>query len=132
MKVTVKNWHAVASWTWTTEDDVCGICHMPLDGCAPGAAGPGDDSPVVWGRVRLMTASAAATHLMPAFLALRLQSCGPLDTAGRVLPMHYARERAMAPEHWSEAVRVRCNPLLTPASSSLSSCRGRSARTIST
>ncbi|KOO34105.1 anaphase promoting complex subunit 11 [Chrysochromulina tobinii] len=50
MKVTIKNWHAVASWTWTTEDDVCGICHMPLDGCAPGAAGPGDDSPVVWGR----------------------------------------------------------------------------------
>jgi hypothetical protein len=80
MKVTIKNWHAVASWTWTTEDDVCGICRawlsslpvlsesfvprsltcislctladMPLDGCAPGAAGPGDDSPVVWGRVR--------------------------------------------------------------------------------
>ena len=51
MKVTIKNWHAVASWTWTTEDDVCGICHMPLDGCAPGATGPGDDSPVVWGRV---------------------------------------------------------------------------------
>lgn len=52
MKVTVKNWHAVASWTWTTEDDGCGICHMPLDGCAPNCAGPGDDSPVVWGRVR--------------------------------------------------------------------------------
>ena len=52
MKVEIKNWHSVASWTWTTEDDVCGICHMPLDGCAPGAAGPGDDSPVVWGRVR--------------------------------------------------------------------------------
>ena len=31
---------------------MCGICHMPLDGCAPGAAGPGDDSPVVWGKVR--------------------------------------------------------------------------------
>lgn len=79
MKVEIKNWHgvalfadaptlpslcrhdpssrlpgvaAVASWTWTSEDDVCGICHMPLDGCAPGAIGPGDDSPVVWGRVR--------------------------------------------------------------------------------
>ena len=51
MKVHIKNWHAVASWTWTTEDDVCGICHMALDGCAPGAVGPGDDSPVVWGRV---------------------------------------------------------------------------------
>lgn len=43
---------AVANWTWTSEDDVCGICHMPLDGCAPGAIGPGDDSPVVWGKVR--------------------------------------------------------------------------------
>ena len=53
MQVTIKHWHAVANWTWTTEDDVCGICHMPLDGCAPGAAGPGDDSPVVWGRVRI-------------------------------------------------------------------------------
>eukprot|EP00966_Prymnesium_polylepis_P089061 2061358-Prymnesium_polylepis.1 len=51
MKVEIKSWHAVGSWTWTTEDDVCGICHMALDGCAPGAAGPGDDSAVVWGRV---------------------------------------------------------------------------------
>lgn len=51
MKIAVKKWHAVASWTWTTEDDVCGICHMALDGCAPGASGPGDDSAVVWGRV---------------------------------------------------------------------------------
>ena len=57
MKVKIVNWHAVASWTWTTEDDVCGICHMPLDGCAPGAAGPGDDSPVVWGRVRRLIIS---------------------------------------------------------------------------
>lgn len=30
MKVTIKNWHAVASWTWTTEDDVCGICRAWL------------------------------------------------------------------------------------------------------
>jgi anaphase-promoting complex subunit 11 len=50
LKVTIKSWHAVASWTWAAEDDVCGICHTPLDGCAPGAPGPGDDSPVVWGK----------------------------------------------------------------------------------
>ena len=31
---------------------LCTLADMPLDGCAPGAAGPGDDSPVVWGRVR--------------------------------------------------------------------------------
>mmetsp|Transcript_28210 Transcript_28210/g.70972 ORF Transcript_28210/g.70972 Transcript_28210/m.70972 type:complete len:100 (+) Transcript_28210:115-414(+) len=50
LKVTVKRWSAVASWTWAADDDVCGICHMALDGCAPGAPGPGDDSPVVWGK----------------------------------------------------------------------------------
>ena len=49
-KINIKNWHGVASWTWTTEDDLCGIWHMALDGSAPGAPGPGDDSPVVWGR----------------------------------------------------------------------------------
>ena len=50
MKVLVKDWHAGAAWTWTTEDDVCGICHTLLDGAAPNATGPGDDSPVVWGK----------------------------------------------------------------------------------
>ena len=34
-EVTVKNWHAVANWTWDAGDDVCGICRMPFDGCAP-------------------------------------------------------------------------------------------------
>ena len=93
MKVEIKNWHgaspdarraahpatypashrhvcvfsptAVASWTWTSEDDVCGICHMALDGCAPGAVGPGDDSPVVWGRVRGPPPPAARLHRRP-------------------------------------------------------------------
>ena len=31
-EVTVKNWHAVANWTWDAGDDVCGICRMPFDG----------------------------------------------------------------------------------------------------
>lgn len=35
-----------------TCNSLCTLADMPLDGCAPGAAGPGDDSPVVWGRVR--------------------------------------------------------------------------------
>ncbi len=34
-EVTVKNWHAVANWTWDAGDDVCGICRMPFDGCVP-------------------------------------------------------------------------------------------------
>lgn len=35
--VTVKDYHAVASWTWAAGDkgDVCSICRMPFDGCPP-------------------------------------------------------------------------------------------------
>jgi anaphase-promoting complex subunit 11 len=39
----------VACWTWKGIDEMCGICHTELDGCAPEALYPGDDSPVVWG-----------------------------------------------------------------------------------
>lgn len=46
----MKNWHAVAAWTWDAGDDVCGICRMPFDGCPPDGKFPGDDSPVVWGK----------------------------------------------------------------------------------
>ena len=42
--------HLVASWTWSNSEEVCGICHVQLDGCAPEVEFPGDDSPVVWGR----------------------------------------------------------------------------------
>ena len=49
MKVKIKQIHAVATWTWAANDDVCGICQNPLDGCAPSSEFPGDDSPVVWG-----------------------------------------------------------------------------------
>ena len=28
MKVKVKTWHTVASWTWGASDDACGICRM--------------------------------------------------------------------------------------------------------
>ena len=100
MKVDVKCWHAVASWTWTTEDDVCGICHMPLDGCAPGAAGPGDDSPVVWGRVcRAPALSALAprsTHRAHArLLALTLSRV----TVLALLPPHVHQHVAAQQEH---------------------------------
>lgn len=54
MKVTVKHWHAVASWRWDTgnteedgeEGDVCGICRVPYEGCCPGCKMPGDDCPL--------------------------------------------------------------------------------------
>ncbi|KAJ1628906.1 hypothetical protein T492DRAFT_566334, partial [Pavlovales sp. CCMP2436] len=53
LKVTVKSWTTVAWWTWGADEDVdalCGICAQALDGCASGAPGPGDDSPVAWGK----------------------------------------------------------------------------------
>jgi len=87
MKVTIKSWHAVASWTWTTEDDVCGICHMALDGCAPGAVGPGDDSPVVWGRVRARASRDAMAHRHLALTA---------STFPRILAHAQTRRRVLA------------------------------------
>mmetsp|Transcript_9480 Transcript_9480/g.34769 ORF Transcript_9480/g.34769 Transcript_9480/m.34769 type:complete len:102 (+) Transcript_9480:212-517(+) len=49
-EVEIKKWHTIASWSWGAGDDVCGICRIPYEGCAPEAKYPGDDSPVVWGR----------------------------------------------------------------------------------
>ena len=100
MKVKIQNWHAVASWTWTTEDDVCGICHMPLDGCAPGASGPGDDSPVVWGRVRRRTQHSNFSDFflcrsMHSRLASLLFSC----TVLALLPPHVHHDVAAQQEH---------------------------------
>ena len=49
-RIKIKQVHMVASWTWNGPDELCGICHTELDGCAPEAQFPGDDSPVVWGQ----------------------------------------------------------------------------------
>ncbi|KAI0078518.1 RING/U-box [Panus rudis PR-1116 ss-1] len=59
MKVTVKNWHAIAQWKWDignneaddgeVEGDVCGICRVPYEGCCPTCKVPGDDCPLIWG-----------------------------------------------------------------------------------
>jgi anaphase-promoting complex subunit 11 len=57
MKVTVKHWHAVAQWRWDTgaaesdgndaeNEDVCGICRVPYEGCCPSCKMPGDDCPL--------------------------------------------------------------------------------------
>lgn len=56
MKVTIKNWHAIAQWRWDigssggddadSEGDVCGICRVPYEGCCPSCKMPGDDCPL--------------------------------------------------------------------------------------
>ena len=44
MKVTIREWNAVASWRWDMpEDDVCGICRVQFDGTCPTCKYPGDD-----------------------------------------------------------------------------------------
>jgi anaphase-promoting complex subunit 11 len=58
MKVTVKQWNAVAQWRWDMgenhvpdeEGDVCGICRVAYEGCCPSCKMPGDDCPLMWGQ----------------------------------------------------------------------------------
>lgn len=35
MKVKIKQWNGVASWLWVANDENCGICRMPFNGCCP-------------------------------------------------------------------------------------------------
>lgn len=52
MKVKVKKWHGVASWSWNNcVEDVCGVCRDPFDVCCPAekCRFPGDDCPPVTG-----------------------------------------------------------------------------------
>ena len=52
MKVHIKHWSAVAQWRWNTgstdqdDEDVCGICRVPYEGCCPSCKMPGDDCPL--------------------------------------------------------------------------------------
>lgn len=44
MKVTLKEWNAIATWHWNMpEDEVCGICRVQFDGTCPTCKFPGDD-----------------------------------------------------------------------------------------
>ncbi|EEA26726.1 ubiquitin-protein ligase Anaphase Promoting Complex [Talaromyces marneffei ATCC 18224] len=50
MKVTIKEWNAVASWRWDMpEDEVCGICRVQFDGTCPTCKFPGDDCSLLIG-----------------------------------------------------------------------------------
>ncbi|MEQ2202056.1 hypothetical protein XENOCAPTIV_023196, partial [Xenoophorus captivus] len=35
MKVKIRQWSGVASWSWVANDENCGICRMPFNGCCP-------------------------------------------------------------------------------------------------
>ncbi|KAI2791948.1 hypothetical protein POX_b01977 [Penicillium oxalicum] len=44
MKVTLKEWNAVATWHWDMpEDEVCGISRVQFDGTCPTCKFPGDE-----------------------------------------------------------------------------------------
>ncbi|RKP13684.1 anaphase-promoting complex subunit 11, partial [Piptocephalis cylindrospora] len=45
-------WTPVGVWKWDVgdkEDDVCGICRIPFEGCCSQCSEPGDACPVVVG-----------------------------------------------------------------------------------
>ncbi|PGG96926.1 hypothetical protein AJ79_09405 [Helicocarpus griseus UAMH5409] len=51
MKVTLKEWNAVATWRWDMpEDEVCGICRVQFDGTCPTCKFPGDDCSLLIGK----------------------------------------------------------------------------------
>ena len=55
MKVTIKEWNAVASWRWDMpEDDLCGICRVQFDATCPTCKYPGDECTIgMIGRQRI-------------------------------------------------------------------------------
>ncbi|KAF5850830.1 hypothetical protein GGP41_010505 [Bipolaris sorokiniana] len=47
MKVTIREWNAVAAWHWDMpDDDVCGICRNPYDSTCSKCKFPGDECPL--------------------------------------------------------------------------------------
>ncbi|TPX58313.1 hypothetical protein PhCBS80983_g03216 [Powellomyces hirtus] len=70
MKVTIKKWKAVAAWTWDVgevgDEETCGICYNPFDGCCPDCRVPGDDCPLgLLSLLRTDEASAASAADSP-------------------------------------------------------------------
>ncbi|KAJ5580302.1 uncharacterized protein N7459_006287 [Penicillium hispanicum] len=51
MKVTLKEWNAIATWHWDMpEDEVCGICRVQFDGTCPTCKFPGDECSLLLGK----------------------------------------------------------------------------------
>ena len=43
--VQINSWNTVGEWKWEVNDDDCGICRCPFNGCPPKVKYPGDDCP---------------------------------------------------------------------------------------
>ncbi|KAF2141079.1 uncharacterized protein K452DRAFT_299128 [Aplosporella prunicola CBS 121167] len=51
MRVTLKQWSAVAAWRWDMPaDDMCGICRNPYDSTCSACKFPGDACPLLMGQ----------------------------------------------------------------------------------
>ncbi|KAH7405925.1 putative anaphase promoting complex subunit 11 [Phaeosphaeria sp. MPI-PUGE-AT-0046c] len=54
MKVTIREWNAVAAWRWDMpDDDVCGICRNPYDSTCSKCKFPGDECPLRESRYKM-------------------------------------------------------------------------------
>jgi hypothetical protein len=86
MKVTIREWNAVAAWRWDMpDDDVCGICRNPYDSTCSKCKFPGDECPLCKSNLLL---SACPEVLMSCSVG-RMQPFLPYGTFRRLL--HSAR-----------------------------------------
>jgi hypothetical protein len=73
MKVTIKEWNAVATWHWNIpEDEVCGICRVQFDGTCPTCKFPGDDCAL--GELNLYTPTSMLNTDYDYYSARKMQS----------------------------------------------------------
>lgn len=83
MKVTIREWNAVAAWRWDMpDDDVCGICRNPYDSTCSKCKFPGDECPLCMSFIpfilpitNLEECSANATTLSTWYAALSRLRC---------------------------------------------------------
>ncbi|KAL2823475.1 anaphase-promoting complex subunit 11 RING-H2 finger-domain-containing protein [Aspergillus cavernicola] len=72
MKVTLKEWNAVATWRWDMpEDEVCGICRVQFDGTCPTCKFPGDDCSLLLGKC------GHSFHMTPSAMSLPKLASSP-------------------------------------------------------
>lgn len=45
LRVRIKRWHGVATWTWGINEECCGICRNAFETCCPECTSPGDACP---------------------------------------------------------------------------------------